>query len=490
MDAVLTGPNGLMQLSPNVTMLGRTPDNQVVVNDAKASSHHAEIRATGQIYTITDFGSTNGTFVNGQQLGNNMPRVLMTGDTIRIGDTVYAFEIRTNQQVGSGVYNNQGPNPNFAPTQLAPPSQYPGTAYGGNPPVMPNPPGYPPVQPLGNYQQPYSPQQSSFPSASGGSSGFNQYNQAPLQGAYTPPPPPPQYNPASMPGAYPQQAYPQQAGGPSPYVSPPATPPKRSGGLRTILLVGLALIVILGAAGTFFVVHNNQVAADNIHATATTQTGTANTKATTIAVAQATATAVLNATATAGAQGTIQDGSYASGSVVLADPMKDNSGGYKWQEDNNCSFSQGVYEVKEAKQNTFSSCFATNTSFSNFSYRVALTILKGDCAGIVFRGDVNSSKQYYYEICQTGTYDLVVFDGNAGKYLIKPTNSSAIKTGSAINVVAVTANNDTLQVFVNSMPLSTVQDATLTSGSIGVIAVNDKSSNTDVGFAGAKVWKI
>jgi len=486
MDAVLNGPNGPTHLGSNVTMLGRTPDNQVVVNDVKSSSHHAEIRLAGQSYTLTDLGSTNGTFVNGQPLDRNMPRALLSGDTIRIGDTTYMFELRNVQQAGLGVYSNPGPvsNPGFAPTQVAP--QYPGTAYGGNPGIAdaPNAPYYPPVQPAANYQQPYPPQQNNIPPPGGSS--FNQYNQPTAYNA--PPPPPqynvaPQYNPASLPGTYPL------GGGVPPYTPP--TPPKKSGTIRTVVLVLLALIVVLGAIGTF-VVHNNQVAVDNTNATATAQTNVAHTKATTVALAGATATAVLNATATAGAQDTINDGPYATGTVALADPLKDNSGGYQWQEDTHCSFTQGVYEVKESSQNTFNSCFAKNTSFSNFSYRVALTILKGDCAGIVFRGDATSSKQYYYEICQTGAYDVVVFDGsgNTGKYVIKPIINSAIKMGSAINVIAVTANNDTLQVYANSTLLNTIQDTALTSGSIGVVVINNKSAGTDAGFAGAKVWKI
>ena len=201
----------------------------------------------------------------------------------------------------------------------------------------------------------------------------------------------------------------------------------------------------------------------------------------------------MNATATANSASQSGDGPYAVGSVALTDGLKDNSGGNKWQEDDHCAFAQGIYEVKETKQNTFVSCLATNTNFSNFSYRVALRILSGDCAGAVFRGDNNTNKQYYYEVCQDGTYALVVYDGNAGTFLVKPTNSSAIKTGTssgAINIVAVTANNDTITLFANGTTLDTVQDATLTSGNIGVIAINDKSSGTDVGFADAKVWSI
>ncbi len=484
MDAILIGPFGPTQLSPGVTVLGRTPDNQIVVNDVKASSHHAELRFTGQDYTITDLGSTNGTFVNGQRIDRAIPRVLGTGDTIRIGDTTYRFEVRNAQQPGMGMYG--GSNPNFAPTQMAQP-QYPGTAYGGNPGAQ----NVPPAQPAADFQQaafqPYPGQQNNFTPLPPGGSAFNQYNQ-PTQAAYLPPPS--QYNPGSPYGLPPVPgAYPAQGAGIPPYVLP-TTPPKRGGGLRTIVLVSLALLVILGAVATFFIVHNNQVATTNDAATVTALTATAHVNATTVAVAQATGTALVNATATAGS-GTAQDGAYATGTVALDDPLKDNNGGNQWQEDSNCSFNQSVYEVKEAQQNTFITCIAQSTNFSNFSYRVLTTVVNGDCSGIAFRGDVNSNKQYYFEVCQSGTYDLLLFDGTTDKYLIHPTNSPAIKSGvGKINIIAVTANNDTIQLYANSTLLNTAQDATLTSGSIGVVAINHTSNSTDAIFAGAKVWTM
>lgn len=484
MDAVLNGPFGPTQLGPTVTVLGRTQDNQIVVNDVKASSHHAELRPVGQDYTITDLGSTNGTFVNGLQLNRNMAHVLRSGDTVRIGDTTYTFEQRNAQQ--PDMYGNQGmgSNPGFAPTQLAQP-QYPGTAYGGNPGAQ----NLPPTQ-LADFQQgafqPYPGQQNGFPPPPvGNGSSFNQYN-SPVQGAPYAVPPPPQYypgqsyNPTPAPGAYP--------GVPS--YAPPMTPQKRGSGLRTIALIGLALIVILGAAATFFVVHNNQVATSNAASTATALTATTQSHGTAVAVTQATGTAQVNATATAG-DGVASDGPYATGPVGLDDPLKDNTGGHQWQENNNCSFTQNVYEAKSAQQNTFFTCYAQGTTFSNFSYRVILTILSGDCSGIAFRGDATSDKQYYYEICQSGAYDLSLYDGSTSKYLIRPTNSSSIKSGiGKINNIAVTANNDTIQLFANGTSLNSVQDATLTSGSIGVLAINHTSSATDAAFAGAKVWTL
>ncbi len=492
MDAILTGPFGPTQLSPGVTVLGRTQDNQIVVSDGKASSHHAEIRSTGQEYIVTDLGSTNGTYVNDQLIDRAQPRILHSGDRIRIGDTSYTFEIRNAQQPGMGMYAGQGSNPNFAPTQMAQP-QYPGTAYGGNSGAQ----NFAPTQPAADFQQggfqQYPAQQSSFTPPPPGVSSFNQYNQQAPASAYSPPPPP-QYNPGQPYGVVPG-TYPAPGAGVPGYGMPPTAPtPRKGGGLRTILLIGLALIVILGALATFFVVRNNQIATANASATATASTGltaTAHTSATSVAVAQATGTAIVNATATAGAGGTAQDGAYATGNVALDDPMKDNTGGHQWEESSFCSFTNQVYEAKESHQNTFVTCFAQGTNYSNFSYRVLMTVVNGDCSGLAFRGDPNSNKQYYFEVCPAGTYALLLYDGTTDKYLIRPTTSPAIKTGvGKINIVAVTANKDTIQLYSNATLLNTAQDATLTSGSIGVVSVNHSSSGTDAIFAGAKVWSI
>ena len=42
-------------------------------------SRHAEIRPAGQDNVITDVGSANGTYVNGQRLDWNVPRLLRNG---------------------------------------------------------------------------------------------------------------------------------------------------------------------------------------------------------------------------------------------------------------------------------------------------------------------------------------------------------------------------------------------------------------------------
>jgi S1-C subfamily serine protease len=67
--------------------LGREGTTNLVLRDAKASRKHASLRELpdGRV-ELTDLGSRNGTFVNGQQLSGST--ILSGGEEIRIGDTV------------------------------------------------------------------------------------------------------------------------------------------------------------------------------------------------------------------------------------------------------------------------------------------------------------------------------------------------------------------------------------------------------------------
>jgi hypothetical protein len=135
MEATLKGPYGqtILEPSPYPYIIGRTPDNQLVVNDPQASSHHAQILRDGQGYILTDIGSTNGTFVNERRLVPNLARLLQAGDTIRIGDTRFVFETAgmPQTQVEPTVYAGfgQGSNPSYPPVAAATPP-YMGNSFG------------------------------------------------------------------------------------------------------------------------------------------------------------------------------------------------------------------------------------------------------------------------------------------------------------------------------------------------------------------------
>src|SRR4051812_30619317 len=66
-------------------VLGRGSGSDVRLPDPSVSTRHATIRAQGNDYAIVDEGSTNGTWVGGVRLMPQTPRVVKTGDLVRIG---------------------------------------------------------------------------------------------------------------------------------------------------------------------------------------------------------------------------------------------------------------------------------------------------------------------------------------------------------------------------------------------------------------------
>lgn len=69
--------------------IGRSVDNEIILTDDFASSHHARIVAATNGVFLHDLGSTNGTFVNDVRVVD--PQQLQLGDTIRIGRTTMAL---------------------------------------------------------------------------------------------------------------------------------------------------------------------------------------------------------------------------------------------------------------------------------------------------------------------------------------------------------------------------------------------------------------
>ena len=46
--------------------VGRSEDNDIIIQHESMSGHHAQLKLVGNTYHLVDVGSTNGTFVNGE----------------------------------------------------------------------------------------------------------------------------------------------------------------------------------------------------------------------------------------------------------------------------------------------------------------------------------------------------------------------------------------------------------------------------------------
>jgi pSer/pThr/pTyr-binding forkhead associated (FHA) protein len=73
-----------------VTTIGRDVNNAVVIEDPFASSEHCALTFRGRAWFVEDLGSTNGTFLNSNQVDGTAP--MSYGDEIQVGEVRLRLE--------------------------------------------------------------------------------------------------------------------------------------------------------------------------------------------------------------------------------------------------------------------------------------------------------------------------------------------------------------------------------------------------------------
>ena len=125
-------------------------------------------------------------------------------------------------------------------------------------------------------------------------------------------------------------------------------------------------------------------------------------------------------------------------------------------------------------------------TFSNLTYEVQMTILKGVRGGMFFR-QVGTQGPYYYSIKIDGSYELDSFDGTISHVLQRGT-SPAVKRGlNQPNLLAIVAQGSSLDLYVNGQSTLLLTDSTTSSGLIGV-AADATDQPAEVSFGNARVW--
>lgn len=136
--------------------LGRDPQGDVVIDDARVSWRHAVMRWAGRSWVLEDQGSTNGTFVQGQRVHQTE---IGPGSSVHLGNATDGPRMQLSAAAaaaGADMYSAQTayaepPRAAAAPPQ-APPQQHPAAAGWGAPPQQPV--QQPPVQQPPMQQQP------------------------------------------------------------------------------------------------------------------------------------------------------------------------------------------------------------------------------------------------------------------------------------------------------------------------------------------------
>jgi pSer/pThr/pTyr-binding forkhead associated (FHA) protein len=80
------------ELNVDRTTIGRVEDNLFQIAESSVSSHHCEVLLRGSDVVIKDLNSTNGTFINGEQITES---VLKPGQTLRLGQVELKLETGT-----------------------------------------------------------------------------------------------------------------------------------------------------------------------------------------------------------------------------------------------------------------------------------------------------------------------------------------------------------------------------------------------------------
>jgi predicted component of type VI protein secretion system len=80
---------GRSSFSHDEVRIGRSADNEVRIDNQALSRHHAAVESVAGIHLLKDFGSQNGTFVNGERVVGRTG--LSDGDRIQLGKFTLVF---------------------------------------------------------------------------------------------------------------------------------------------------------------------------------------------------------------------------------------------------------------------------------------------------------------------------------------------------------------------------------------------------------------
>lgn len=91
--AVQQGPlaGAKIAIPAPVVTIGQSSQNDVVLADDSVSRNHARLEYEAGGWRVTDLGSTNGTYLNGDRLPPNVPTPLPYGANIRFGAVLSRF---------------------------------------------------------------------------------------------------------------------------------------------------------------------------------------------------------------------------------------------------------------------------------------------------------------------------------------------------------------------------------------------------------------
>ncbi len=264
--------------------------------------------------------------------------------------------------------------------------------------------------------------------------------------------------------------------------------------ILAVLLI--CLMVLLGTVVYLGVIRPGQ---EHAAATATAQSATA------LARSHQTATAIARANATATITA-LQNDPQAFYNYIISQSPQVNDGlsgqsASNWDDTLNsdgsgCQFNNGALHVLTTAETPLWACIANALTYQNLAFQVDMKIMKGNknglqtLGGMVFRFNEGTRSFYSLLISPGGAYLLSKFS-NEDFTALSEGVSNAINTNlGQSNTLTVIAQENILMVFVNQHYLATVHDSNLSSGQIGLIALDTSKTPVDVAFQNMKIWRL
>ncbi len=156
-----------------------------------------------------------------------------------------------------------------------------------------------------------------------------------------------------------------------------------------------------------------------------------------------------------------------------------------------CIFTGGAYHLHAVGEQNYLVC--QNTAFSdldNFVLQVQMTIFSGFSGGIAVRSPYHSKAGYTFGLSPNGIYEATIASDTGAS--IHSFGKANINLGiGETNLLTAIAQGSHISFYVNKQFVTTIDDGTYSSGSIGFSMSNlGKQTAGDVAFSNAQLWLL
>ena len=154
-----------------------------------------------------------------------------------------------------------------------------------------------------------------------------------------------------------------------------------------------------------------------------------------------------------------------------------------------CNIQSDGLHVRVADTGKFYYCTSGRGKFAAFAFQVEMKMLKGNGGGILFSSD-NQGNEQYFHMYPDGSYDVFTEQNHKFGSIIAQGTASLTPIQAGIkSTLAIIVQGNEVYLYLNRKLIKNFQDATYTSGFVGVGA-DDKGAPAEVVYTNAQLWMI